>query len=166
MTTTLATWDFPADCGSEREDQSLRLESILVPLDLSELSLGSLRYAVPLARLFGARLTLLHVVEPPPPLATLPYSAMLEDRDPQWAHRRLEEIRAREFDEDIDVKTVVRHGCIYDQILSVAREVRADLIVTTTHGLTGLKHLLVGSTAESIAHGAPCAVLVVRDRAD
>lgn len=150
----------------EGENQTLLLENILVPLDLSERSLTSLRYAVPLARLFGARITLLHVVEPAPPAAALPHSATLEDLDPLWASRRLEEIREAETDEDIEVKTAVRYGCIYDQILSVAREMRADLIVTTTHGLTGLKHLFVGSTAESIAHGAPCAVLVVRDRAE
>lgn len=136
---------------------ALQIESILVPLDLSERSLASLRYAVPFARQFGARITLLHVIQP---------SQLPADRPPCSAQHRLEEVREQEAGADLDVKTVVRHGCVFDQILSVAREVRADLIVTTTHGHSGLQHLLMGSTAECIVHGAPCAVLVVRERAE
>jgi nucleotide-binding universal stress UspA family protein len=144
----------------------LHLESILVPLDLSDLSLASLRYAVPLARHFGARITLLHVVEPSPAVAASPSSVHVEDLDPHWPERRLDEIRAREVGDELDVRIVVRHGCVFDQIVSVARDEHADLIVTTTHGHTGLRHLLMGSTAECVVHGAPCAVLVVRERAD
>jgi universal stress protein A len=165
MTMNLSTLDPAASARAESRPMPLHLESILVPLDLSDLSLASLRYAVPLARQFGARITLLHVVEPAPPVAALPFSMTVEDRDPHWARRRLEEIRALEVGGELEVRTVVRHGCVFDQILSVARDERADLIVTTTHGHTGLKHLLMGSTAECIVHGAPCAVLVVRERA-
>jgi universal stress protein A len=160
----MTTLDSATVAAPNRPALPLHLESILVPLDLSDLSLASLRYAVPLARQFGARITLLHVVEPPPPVAALPFSLTVEARDPHWARRRLEEIRALEVSGEIDARTVVRHGCVFDQILSVARDERVDLIVTTTHGHTGLKHLLMGSTAECIVHGAPCAVLVVRER--
>jgi nucleotide-binding universal stress UspA family protein len=166
MTMNLPVLDPVASTRAASRPQPLHLESILVPLDLSDLSLASLRYAVPLARQFGARLTLLHVVEPPPPTAALPFTAPLEDRDPGAPGRQLDEIRALEVAPELDAKTVVRRGCVFDQILSVARAECADLIVTTTHGHTGLKHLLMGSTAECIVHGAPCAVLVVRERAD
>ena len=57
----------------------------------------------------------------------------------------------------------MQHGFVFDKILEVARKVRADLIITTTHGYGGLKHLLMGSTAECIVRKAPCPVLVVRD---
>lgn len=166
MTTNLPPLDPATSARPAARSQPLHLESILVPLDLSDLSLASLRYAVPLARQFGARLTLLHVVEPPPPIASLPFSTPLEERDPGAPGRQLEEIRALEVGPEIEAKSVVRHGCVFDQILSVARAERADLIVTTTHGHTGLKHLLMGSTAECIVHGAPCAVLVVRERSE
>lgn len=134
----------------------LQLESILVPVDLSESSRTALRHAVPMALQFGARLTLLHVVEPS---LTAPLNAHSADA----ARNRLAELYDEEVAPELTAKTVVRHGCIYDQILAAAREEHADLIVTTTHGRTGLRHLLSGSTAECIVHGAPCAVLVVRE---
>lgn len=152
----------PAACAENRR-APLRIESILVPLDLSERSLDSLRYAVPLARQFGARLTLLHVV---PPAAGPASPSTAGEALPRAAQHRLEGIRKCETGPDLEVKTLVRHGGVFDQILSTARDERADLIVTTTHGHSGLQHLLMGSTAECIVHGAPCAVLVVRERAE
>src|SRR5262249_6574968 len=53
---------------------------------------------------------------------------------------------------------------IFDQICSVARRTAADLIVTSTHGHTGLKHLFLGSTAERLVQHAPCPVLVAREK--
>jgi len=144
----------------------LHLESILVPLDLSETSRSALRYAVPLALQFGARLTLLHVVEPPSfptPSSTGDY---IDPPATSMAQARLTELYDEEVAPEWHGQTILRHGCIYDQILSVARETHADLIITTTHGRTGLRHLLMGSTAECIVHGAPCAVLVVREPED
>jgi nucleotide-binding universal stress UspA family protein len=53
-------------------------------------------------------------------------------------------------------------GSGYDTIVSVAKARGVDLIVITTHGYTGLKHVLMGSTAEQVVRHAPCPVLVVR----
>jgi nucleotide-binding universal stress UspA family protein len=64
---------------------------------------------------------------------------------------------------ELPVDIAVRHNFVFDGILEVAREIRADLIITTTHGYTGLKHLMMGSTAENIVRRAPCPVLVVRE---
>jgi len=61
------------------------------------------------------------------------------------------------------VQTVVRTGRAPWEIVRVAGEVEADLIIITTHGYTGLKHVLMGSTAELIVRHAPCPVLTVRD---
>ena len=47
-------------------------------------------------------------------------------------------------------------------ITNVARDCKADLIVITTHGHTGLKHVFMGSTAERVVRHAPCPVFVVR----
>jgi len=56
----------------------------------------------------------------------------------------------------------VRTGKAFNEINQVASELKADLIVISTHGYTGLKHTLLGSTAERVVRHAPCAVLVVR----
>ena len=56
----------------------------------------------------------------------------------------------------------MERGAGFDSITSVARERGVDLIVITTHGYTGFKHVLMGSTAERVVRHAPCPVLVVR----
>jgi nucleotide-binding universal stress UspA family protein len=142
----------------------IHLENILVPLDFSETSLKSLQYAVPFAQQFGAKLTLLHVVQPPAYTPELPIPAPLTSEQLAAISKRLEDIRASKIPPEVPVESTVRHNFIFDGIMEVAREIRADLIITTTHGHTGLKHLLMGSTAESIVRKAPCPVLVVRER--
>jgi len=57
---------------------------------------------------------------------------------------------------------IVRGGRPYFEIAEVAREVKAGLIVLTTHGYTGIKRVLLGGTAERIVRHAPCPVLTVR----
>jgi nucleotide-binding universal stress UspA family protein len=58
---------------------------------------------------------------------------------------------------------MIRTGRAPWEIVQVAAEMAADLIIITTHGYTGLKHVLMGSTAELIVRHAPCPVLTVRD---
>jgi nucleotide-binding universal stress UspA family protein len=58
----------------------------------------------------------------------------------------------------------VATGRSYHEICELAERLGADLIVTSTRGLTGLKHVLIGSTAERVVQHSPCAVLVVRER--
>jgi universal stress protein A len=141
----------------------LELKNILVPLDFSDFSLKALRYAVPFARQFGATLTLLHVVELPAYTPELPNPPAFLPEDDEAVTSQLETIRQAEIPEDLNVNTIVCHNFVFDGILNAAREIPADLIVTTTHGRTGLMHLLIGSTAESVVRKAPCPVLVVRD---
>ena len=59
---------------------------------------------------------------------------------------------------------LVRIGNPAAEIVSVARLLKSDLIVISTHGRTGLKHLLLGSVAETVLRHAPCPVLIVRNR--
>ncbi len=56
----------------------------------------------------------------------------------------------------------VRIGDPVEQIVAVALETRASLVVVGTHGRRGLRRLVLGSVAERVARGAPCAVLIVR----
>jgi universal stress protein A len=57
---------------------------------------------------------------------------------------------------------LVRFGRSFHEIVAVARRRKVDLILIATHGYSGLKHALLGSTTERVVRLAPCAVLVVR----
>jgi universal stress protein A len=63
-----------------------------------------------------------------------------------------------------NIRTEVCVGRASWEIVRLARECGADLIILATHGHTGLKHVLLGSTAEYVVRHAPCPVLTVRER--
>ena len=151
------------DDDLEPAPNTIHLKNILVPLDLSEMSLKSLQYAVPFAKQFGAKLTLLHVLRPPACPSPYPYPGPLGMGHLEVIERRLDEIRAAKIPPEQPVDVAVRQGFAFEGILEVAREIHADLIITTTHGRTGVTHLLLGSTAENIVRQAPCPVFVVRE---
>ena len=68
-------------------------------------------------------------------------------------------------EQGLDVESIVREGYPATAIVDEAAAQRADLIVIGTHGLSGLKHLLLGSIAERVVQKAPCPVLAVKRRA-
>ncbi|MDB6155275.1 MAG: Stress protein UspA-like protein [Chthoniobacteraceae bacterium] len=142
----------------------LNLKNILVPIDFSETSRKALQYAVPFAKQFGSRITLLHVVDftmYPQELGYIQFDLveMLEAQK-----KNLAELAERSIASELLSQNIVRYGIAWNTVIEVARETQADLIITTTHGYTGFKHVLLGSTAERIVRHAPCPVLVVRER--
>ncbi len=139
---------------------------ILVPLDFSPPSRRALRFARHWADFFAAKVYLLHVVEPTATVGefgTVPVGAIQRDI-PGRAKAALSELARSEFPDSIPVHVVVRKGTAYDQIAATARAIRADLIIIATHGLTGLKRVVLGSTAERVSRHAPCPVLILRRR--
>ena len=141
------------------------LRSILVPVDFSSESKKALRYAVSLARQFGAKLTLLNVVERTgfPDFATYPL-IMEDDKVMKSVRGRLELLSKQEgLEPKLIEKFLVRQGVPFHEITEAARTLLIDLIVITTHGYTGWKHALIGSTAERVVRHAPCPVLSVRE---
>jgi universal stress protein A len=143
----------------------LGLRSILVPVDFSSESKKALRYAVSLARQYGAKLTLVNVVERTgfPDFATYPLT-MEDDKVMKSARGRLELLSKQEgLEPKLIEKLLVRQGVPFHEITEAARTLLVDLIVITTHGYTGWKHALIGSTAERVVRHAPCPVLSVRE---
>jgi nucleotide-binding universal stress UspA family protein len=65
---------------------------------------------------------------------------------------------------DIKTSTVVQLGKPYEEIISLAKARRVDLIILATHGYTGVERLFLGSTTEKVIRHAPCPVLVVREK--
>jgi nucleotide-binding universal stress UspA family protein len=143
-----------------------QIQSILVPSDFSEPSKAALQYAMRLAEQFGAKLALLHVVEPVGTPDFAYYPLMMEnDKVMAKAKEELNEVAARNgLNSKLIGKTLVRHGTAFHEIAQAAALLKVDLIVIATHGYKGLKHVLLGSTTERVVRHAPCPVLVVRNR--
>jgi universal stress protein A len=145
---------------------SLRLKSILVPIDFSGPSKKALTYAVPFAKQFGAKLTLLHVLEPvaTPDFAKSFPLAMESDTVMAVCKGRLNQVIKEEaIDPKLVEEVLVRCGRSFQEIAEAARTLKADLIIISTHGYTGLKHAVLGSTTERVVRHATCPVLVVRE---
>jgi universal stress protein A len=140
------------------------ISHILVPTDLSDESRDALEYAVPLAELCNAKLTLLHVWSTPDShtgvLGALDPEAIERSRDrAEFNLRRLEEM-ARERYPQIESYFLTGEPC--SQIVAVAKSSSVDLIVISTHDYDWLRHLVEGSDAEKIIRHAPCPVWIVR----
>jgi nucleotide-binding universal stress UspA family protein len=143
--------------------KSIHVKNLLVPVDFSELSLKSLHYAIPLARQYGAKITLLYVVEPLTYAPEFP-SWMLLPPDPAVEMRKeLNDLRKTRIPEDIAVEIAVSDNFVPSGVIEAARASCADLIVITTHGRTGLGRWLQGSACEKIVRLAPCPVLVLHE---
>lgn len=145
----------------------LMLKRILVPTDFSEWSKKALHYALAFVEQSQADLVLWHVVELYPidylvgVESTLESNAYLREQ----AQERLQQLsRHYASASRVRAETVVTFGPPFHEIAQVAQERGVDIIILTTHGFTGLKHVQLGSTAERVVRHAPCPVLVVREQ--
>jgi universal stress protein A len=135
---------------------------ILVVVDLTEDSLVIGRRAQALAALYGAEIELLHVVEfvPVEPMGeTLMPSVQIEDELLERARQRVATLAG-----ELGLKGAaarVEAGNVKSEILRVAREYNADLIVLGSRERHGLS-ILVNFTEDTVLHAAPCDVLAVR----
>lgn len=151
---------------TERHPTTVR--RVLWATDFSPASEGAWPYAITLATLFAAELVLLHIVRPadlagtsdspvPPPAHWMEqYLGPLEHE----LERRQRDVEA----EGLRARRKVLVGAPAELIVEEAGKEQADLIVTGTHGRTGLAHVLVGSVAQAVIRKAPCPVLAVRVR--
>jgi nucleotide-binding universal stress UspA family protein len=139
------------------------VKKILVPIDFSECSDEAMQYAGELARVFKARILLIHVLQPHAYGMTETfnlvdhYAALKMIAEPL-----LEESRKKLSKRGLKVETDLRSGMAHSEILEKARTGKADLIVMGSHGRTGLEHFLLGSVAEKVVRLSPCPVLTVR----
>jgi len=141
------------------------IHTILVPTDFSDCSLRGLNYAIRFAEKFAARIVLLHAVELGYAYTSDGY-AMYDISDLIKTALRDGEEQMRQFVRRVrfgrvPFETVVTTVSSIDAICSAAKSHDLDLIITSTHGRTGLSHVLIGSVAEKIVRHSPCSVLVV-----
>jgi len=146
----------------------MAIKKILVPVDFSDDALNALRYAQELGRTFKAELLILHVVEPiyyatPADMyVTSPNLAMLLDEQRTLATQQLARLSASLKAKGQRHRTLLKTGTPAQLITDTAQSTKADLIVMSTHGRTGLAHILLGSTTEKVVRHAGCPVLTIR----
>ncbi|WP_309492544.1 universal stress protein [Candidatus Hecatella orcuttiae] len=137
--------------------------SILIPTDGSQGSFKAAEHGINLARIFGSKLIILHVVDSHALAGFKP-----EDREKALEHLKalgseaVKKIVEKAQTEDVEVEEFIREGVPTETILDLADEAKVDLIVMGTRGLTGIKRILLGSTVERVIRWASCPVLVVR----
>ena len=140
---------------------------VLFPTDFSEASRGALPWVRRMAGDLRLGVRVLYVVEEPQVYAMLdmePLPIPSVDELVQSAEKRMAAFLAEHFRGMGDVLGRVRVGSPADEIVAAAGEEGATMIVMTTHGYGGVRHVLLGSTTEAVLRHAACPVLSVRNR--
>ena len=144
---------------------TIEIRTILVPIDFSDSARNIIEWAAHLASGSESKLVLFHAYHLPVEFQQLEGAYLPPDF---WANVKSEsqaslarhEAELRESGHTVE--SVVREGYAATAIVDEATELGADLIVIGTHGLSGLKHMLLGSVAERVVQKAPCPVLTVK----
>ena len=144
----------------------MKIQKILVPVDFSAHSAKAVQTAIEFAKAFSAEVHLLHAYSLPvgvvgPYDYQIPANILGEMRDS--AARRIDEEVKKVSDQGVTATGMITEGVPAQAIVDAAEQISADLIVMGTRGLTGLKHVVLGSVAERTIRHASCAVLTVQD---
>lgn len=147
-------------------------KTILVPHDFSSSANHAAAIARDEAKLHGANILLLHVVDLPgqlkPETVIVPDETgapiNIKDYAVRQAEAHLADIAARLAKDGVTVQSYIRIGKPEDEIVKFASENHVDLIAMGTHGRTGLEHLLVGSVAERVVRTSKVPVLTIRGK--
>jgi nucleotide-binding universal stress UspA family protein len=141
------------------------VQRILVPLDFSESAASILAWAGHLAEEHGSTVMLLHVYHLPVEFQQLEGAYLPADfweSVKEEAERQLERHAERIRESGVQVECITREGYAASVIEEEAVQEKADMIVMGSRGLSGIKHLLLGSIAERVVQKAPCPVLTVK----
>lgn len=151
------------------ETKPVKYQRILIATDDSECSKKALQHGYSLAKNMESSVALIHVIEPASPTnygadplmgqqpIIIPETTEIQEEN---SKKLLDEI-SREFLDVKEVFTFSRIGTPKQEILTVASEWAADLIIMGTHGRTGFDHFISGSVSESVIRRASCPVLVI-----
>lgn len=140
------------------------IQRIMVPHDFSDTADYAFGYALDLARKLGARVTVVHVCDVVPYAYPDAYFAGYEDfasEVERAANEALTKVATAARSENHQIETVLRRGSAWQEINSIATEIKADLIVMGTHGRKGFGRLLLGSVAEKVVRTASCPLLTL-----
>lgn len=143
------------------------IKTILAPTDVTVLSLPAIRYALEIGLERNAEVIIYHVIESE-------YAGFGDDdpHDPAMALVPQQKKRLNEFVQNnfadylnkVKVTELIECGLPYEKIIAKADHMRADLIVMSTHGLTGLERLILGSVTAKVVTRASCPVLSIKPK--
>lgn len=145
----------------------MQIKKILFPTDFTEGAKNALPYAVDMAKTYGAKLYLMHVIYD---IATasglhVPHTSvdqMYSDLQ-ATAKKELERFGLRDREGLKDIEYIINRGVPYEEILKFAKDNDINLIIIGTHGRKGIDRMLFGSTAERVVRNSLCPVLTVRE---
>lgn len=150
--------------------KKLSIRNVLVPIDFSTISIQTIETAKRLVHRFGASIHLVHVHH-----WQYPGDFMGPLRPVGKVRVSFEQHRRKKLAEELKM-VAQAHGLspglihplegasAFHEICRLAQQIPADLIVMPTHGYTGLRRVLLGSTAERVVRYSPCPVFIVRKK--
>jgi nucleotide-binding universal stress UspA family protein len=144
-----------------------KVAKILVPIDFSENSKNAIRYAVAYAEKFNAEIIFVYVIEPviyPSDfgLGQVPINRMDLEIFTK-AEEELKKLIVTHLPKSVKGIHCVRTGKPFLEIINCAKENNCDLIIMSTHGHSGIEHILFGSTAEKVVRKSSIPVLTIRN---
>ncbi len=142
------------------ERSAMNWSRMLIPFDGSKYSKATAAKAMELARVYGSELTVMTATDLPP--ATYGIAPGVADDLIIKLRGFLDKVVGQAAALGLKAEGVVKNGEAAEAITELARDCQADLIVIGSHGRTGLRRLLMGSTTEKVIADAPCPVLVVK----
>ena len=141
-------------------------QRIVVPTDFSGCAEEAWALAQRMGGALGSELVLTHVLVETPLYEEGPFSMERTKRvyeaARKWAEESIEHWAGAARSKGLKVRTVLRTGVPYREIVALATDERADLVLMGTHGRGGLDRALLGSVADRVVRLAPCPVLTVR----
>jgi nucleotide-binding universal stress UspA family protein len=152
------------------------IQTIVCPVDFSDLSRHALEHAIAIARWYGARLTVVHVAPPtstlvPPGEGGLAASLAFVPTDVELVQRHLDAfartaVAAVPGGDGVRLAMQIAEGSTVGEIVRLVDSQAADLLVMATHGRSGFERLVLGSVTEKMLRKSPCPLLTVPPRAE
>jgi len=140
-----------------------QINNIFCATDFSDLAADVITYGIALSREFNAKLFICHVVDFPVISGygeALAEPIVHQNRFMEYARNEIDRLTG---DENVEYQTLVTLGNTIDEIVRQVNEYDADLVITATHGRSGLKRLFLGSVTERLMRMLPCPLLVLRE---
>jgi nucleotide-binding universal stress UspA family protein len=139
---------------------------IVVPTDFSDCAEEAWALGQRMAAALGSELVLAHVLVETPLYEEGPFAMektrRVYEAARKWAEEAIEHWASTARGKGLKVRTVLRTGVPYREIVDLAADERADLVLIGTHGRGGLDRALLGSVADRVVRVSPCPVLTVR----
>jgi universal stress protein A len=146
----------------------MNMRNIACCVDFSENAMTAFDAALELAQKFQANLHILHVL-PPPVNPLLEEAEWIMPEEPKKAlflkvEEKIQQDYVSRIGENVNYESVVLDGHVSSEIIRFLAEKDIDLVVVGSYGASGMGLVLFGSVANSMAHKAPCSVMIVRHK--